>query len=872
MEEEPHIVQNDNQQINDSNQTQKQTPNAIQKQESEQLPKPDLSFRNIIASNVSMSPVQSYRYDSNYGMTKIFKEGGYIYLGYNADYNTEVELEEYDPFVYWIYNNGNYSQHLSDAIRLFNPDDKIKSIYPLDTSVFFYNYENVLTSQEQNIIAVDKIKYHEIAVQRDFTFNKTTIPYKTVSVFGFDIMFPHDKKDKNPRYFDTLGILDKFETLNKIQTNFFLYLDYMLQNKLKGLNNKIPQDKTNPFYYLMMKIAGNDSDKTFVFSNKVVLDFVKFVVKSSIISYFKTGVFNPATKAGDIKNPKSSIYKLYNFKENIVLNYIEFPTRYYDSSNYSDRVQFVINLISSSLPGISFDAEEAMVLRILIYIFLVQNDLIRAFSGLINDVSTGKINDIDILKPHLESNYKRKRDEIDKLTRMLINIYTKALLIGKYTGFPVGKNISHDLLKMDIKPSYSFLIKYNGFFEGGLDRIYDSGDDNDDGYEVQRTLLSDNGGVFYNNVKYIRKYKKFAINDIKDKSIVFKVKRGIEIVLIRAHEVSYSMNPAPVTFDYVFIIAGRDCIRVRSKPDDRKSPYYLCEYLHGKDKNGKNGNDDTIVSTVRLQFKPEMNIDHSFIFSGDRERSKMLRGIFDTTFYIKVDHFTYQNIDVMNVRKIVENGEELFVIHPDESTFVYYNITTDHLPVLHNVKKMTENGEKLINRNDFKNLTDEEKNYIRSYAIEDNPVLAINTYKYKHSKLIKSGKKPKSYYDYEDLEEIAKKESNGDQAKFLQILYKLILEKTNIPSNSEYKNIVDYDIQSDPEPCIEEDESEEKMEEEPMIGNFELTGFNDFSSTEEDEEEVKEEDNTKKPKNKSKSKIVSKKEVLSKLDDEIKKD
>ena len=52
------------------------------------------------------------------------------------------------------------------------------------------------------------------------------------------------------------------------------------------------------------------------------------------------------------------------------------------------------------------------------------------------------------------------------------------------------------------------------------------------------------------------------------------------------------------------------------------------------------------------------------------------------------------------------------------------------------------------------------------------------------------------------------------------------------------------------------------MEEEPVIANFELTGFNDFSSTEEDEEEVKEEDNTKKPKNKSKSKIVSKKLVF----------
>ena len=264
MEEEPRIVQNDNQQINDSNQAQKQTTNVIQKQESGPLLKPDLSFRNIIASNISMSGVQSYRYDSNYGMTKIFKEGGYIYLGYNADYNTEVELEEYDPYVYWIYNNNNYSQHLSDAIRLFNPDDKIKSIYPVNTSVYFYNYENVLTSQEQDVIAVDKIKYHEIAVQRDFTFNNTTIPYKTVSVFGFDIVFPHNKKEKDPKYFDTLGVLDKFEALKKIQTNFFLYLDYMLQNKLKKLNNKIPREINNPFYYLMMKLAGNGSDKTFV--------------------------------------------------------------------------------------------------------------------------------------------------------------------------------------------------------------------------------------------------------------------------------------------------------------------------------------------------------------------------------------------------------------------------------------------------------------------------------------------------------------------------------------------------------------------------------------------------------------------------------
>jgi len=850
MEEERHITKSDKQEI-----------------KKEEV---DLSFRNIIACNIEMNEFNEYAYNKNYKMVKLDKLGGILYMGYKADYDSEVEWTEPEIFFSWISDKKDYTFSLDATARLFNADNLIDKICPIDTNVFFYSFSNVAEKQKELNFSgpiLDQTDYHELAVQRDFTFSGTASPYKTESVFNFDVMFPVDRKSKNPDKFYTLGIQNKVKDLETIQTNLFYYLDGMFKIYYPTLYT----EGSNPFYNFLLGKLGKkaialehnfDQDALFKFNDG-------FYIKSSLVSYYKIDEFDPEKKAATYQTEESKLSRLYEHRKDSIFKCIKIlkPVSKYQTMIIED-------IIKNDLSGIEMDESQIRLMRVLLYIFFVQNDLINEFFELLDDFTNGKITDDNITLSLIYSPYKKHMEKLSILTRQLAKINTKALLIKKYCQLPfqINKDVSHCLLQVDTKPSYGCIIKYNGRPDTLPNKYYA-----DSANKVMRNAVSINGGQCFAPKSTTKVFIESALNDIEGKSIVFRVKNGIEIVLIRAHRVQYDINPAPVVFDHVFILLENSCIKIPSNPDKRlKSPYYICEYLHGEDKEFTNGT--SITSTVRLMFKPEMNIDPSFEFEGDRKTSKVLRSVFDTTFYIRVDHFTYQDINVLNLFKVNRNGEDLFVVHPKNDVNYYYKITVDSVPILKGVGTV-KNGEETYVDADMLPKEEIDKVFkfivngrIINYDIEE----VIKDYKDIHKS---KDDKVTKWYDYPRLVEQAQKSANGDDSAFCNNMYNLILNReTN--KFSEYGN---YDIEADIDtaPFLNETKTEDdkmEMEEVEVNNNCEVFSFGCYDSDEESEEErVKDDKRPKKPltlKDKKKTKVVLEEDVIDmkKKEDEIKKD
>lgn len=634
----------------------------------------DLSYRNKIATNEFMGikePTSEYKNKVNMKRLELNKK--LLSFQLKEDFKL-IKWEEDDIIINWtnsLYTNiSKYIDYFNDNYEMEN---LINYLCPQTKNIFFYNYQNNIiklkNSGIKNLKISDK-EFHEYAVQRDFTFNNFNInPYNTLPVFSFNITF-----QKNDKFF-TFGINDLFKNIHQIQDYFIYYLDKMFYKNFKNFINEIKNNEklsnicNNPLIYII-NYETNKTIKKLEYKFDVVKKFGDIVINSNNINYYNCNYLTVEEKL-QYKDEDEKLKNLFKYEEINDLYFIQGLS--FDQNNIDELIVDLVKTLSKGLlKNYLKNDEDKELFSVFIFIFLIQNKLV----DLLNDLNTNIMdmednNDEQII--NLESEYNIIIKNLNNTIFYLKKIYTNALIIKNYIlqGFNIEKPIYHDLLDFT-KPIKGYLIRYAPI------------------NKIEKTSFED-----YNNV----------YDNLKDKSINFEIEifnTKIIISLIKVNNykpIDYNFD---ITFEKVFIIFGVNCIIPINYEENNKISY-KCTYIHSK----KNTEDNTF-STLRLEFKPEMNIPFKLITTLEGKPVKtnfssralnILNEIISTVYYIKVDLLDYYDIDYIPLIK--ENND--FIAKLNDEVSLNYKITKNMSGRITNIKIGEKNYE-IKNINDIKQV------------------------------------------------------------------------------------------------------------------------------------------------------------------------
>lgn len=681
----------------------------------------DLGYRSKIFTNINMEQGnEAPKYNKNISMKKVRLNDNVAYFFLNPEINTIFWNEPpYDIYfkkdlIFNIYES--YKLNINTQ----SGENSIKYLTPINKDMFFYNVSNKLAFEKDS----DNYNYDyfEEVAKRSFTSkNMYFNPYSKVGVFGFNPIFEINQE------FNTLGIQNIYKNASIIQNRFYYYLDTMISNYFKDLNNllvekKISFDK-NVFLNIISYVLGKEII-TVNYNEKVLNNFKDIVINSQKLNYYnsisrtvdeKLLQFDPEKELDD-QNKDLRLLSLLNYED--LENDIYFINLdvYKKESNkingkdyllkdiYTDAINYIYNELIKFLNGFDYKSIEKE-LKFLIYVFLVQNSLAKDLNDFSIYISKGLKNYDDDMFGEEITAYSFITEALNKDKNYITYIFTKSLVIlnSIENNLEYNKDISHKYLSFKNEPIKGLLVKY-------LNKDIEINNNNK--IEVEKY-------TGFNFDENIEEYKITNLNNIEGKSLVFEIpsKNGLRISLINLRNLNYESHYCKVIFDHVIISYGNKSIYVNSY-DNGIEPYYECFYIHNKKDNER----DT-YSIIRLEFKPEMNIPEESwgdINNNSKLTTKfdfLLRTIiFSSIFYIKVDHFNNQKIITVPIIKTENNT---FIIESKKNKFkIFYNITN----------KLTLKIEKII-KDDKEYIKGTDKDFdefIKSYPNDEDSTLLEN--------------------------------------------------------------------------------------------------------------------------------------------------